>query len=194
MQKESRDKVLAASNKYLHGYVVELAKVHLESYPKDAIVWIEFARALSLLSRYDEAETAFDNAFAYALEILREIIFTERVFMYQRQGNYLEAEKWCRKALEANPDYAGYYVLLGVVLFRRGDLVLAEHVLRQGILCTGECVDESYLNLGGVLVAQARYEAAAECYQKAIELDPEYKLAKLRLRDVKKIIKIKPKS
>ncbi len=114
--------------------------------------------------------------------------------MHRRQGNYRKAETWYRKAIRVNPHDAGNYVFLGAVAFRRGDLALAEQVHRQGIACTCGQVDESYLNLGGVLLAQERYEEAAECYQKALTLDPNYKLAKLRLRDVNKILKLKMKS
>jgi len=191
MQKESREAITAALEKHLYGYAAELAKAHLASYPKDGIAWIEFARALTQLSRFGEAEAAFDKAFKHAHKMLREIIFTQRADMYWRQCKYLEAENWYRKAIEVNPSYAGNYVFAGIVAFQRGDLVLAEQVHRQGIACTGECVDESYANLGGVLVVQERYEEAAECFQKAVELDPDYKWAKVRLRDVKKILKLK---
>ena len=69
---------------------------------------------------------------------------------------------------------------------------LAEQRLREALECDGDETkdekDEAYLNLGVVLLAQERYEEAAQCYQRAIEIDPEYRLAKWLLRDVKKIL------
>jgi len=191
MQNESREAISSALDKGLYGYAVELAKSHLESYPKDGIAWIEIAKAYTQLSRYDEAEAAFDKAYKHAHTMLREMIYVKRAGMYQRQGRPFDAEKCYKKAIAENPTYAGNYVFLGILAFRRGDLALAESIHRQGAACVGECADECYANLGGVLVAQQRYEEAEECFQKAIELDPNYKWAKFRLRDVKEIRKLK---
>jgi tetratricopeptide (TPR) repeat protein len=193
VQTKRRDAIIAAAGQYLYGYVVELDRAHLQSYPDDGIAWIVFAEALTELSRYDEAEAALDKALIYAHEMLKEIIFTRRAEMYQRQGKYLEAEIWYRKAIEERPDYAGNYIMPGLLAFQRGDFALAEHVHHQGIACSGERMDECYAHLGGVLVAQERYEEAEACYLKALEIDPHYKWAKLCLRDVKKILKLNHK-
>jgi tetratricopeptide (TPR) repeat protein len=52
--------------------------------------------------------------------------------MYRRQGKYLEAENWYRKAMAVNPSYAGNYVFAGIMAFQRGDIALAEQVLSSG--------------------------------------------------------------
>lgn len=42
--------------------------------------------------------------------------------------------------------------------------------------------------LGGYLLAERRCEEARGCYVRALEIDPEYELAKKRLADVERIL------
>lgn len=192
-QKKSRDAIYAA-DKCLHGYVVELCKIHLHLFPTEDIIWLHYARSLSQLSRFSEAENAFDQAFTQSDKRdkpLHSIIFSSRGELNQRRGTYAEAEEWYLKAVETNPKVTGNRIFLGVLTFRRGDLKLAEQRLREAVECGGDEEDEAHYNLGGVLMAQERYEEAQQCYQRAIELCPNYKQAKLRLRDVKKILAAK---
>ena len=51
------------------------------------------------------------------------------------------------------------------------------------------CIDEAYFNLGGYLLSLKRYSEAKECYQKAIELDPDYDIAYKRLADVNRTLR-----
>ena len=115
MQKQSRKNILDAADKSLHGYVIELCKSYLHVYLSDVRVWLEYARALTQLSRFDEAEEAFDHAFASSTEKQHCIIFSDRGYLNRRRGNYLEAEKWYLKAIEAKPEAVWPRVFLGVV-------------------------------------------------------------------------------
>ena len=45
------------------------------------------------------------------------------------------------------------------------------------------------MNLGLVLLAQERFEEAAECFREAIHLDPGYRAAKKALRDVEQCLR-----
>lgn len=193
-QKESRNAISDATDKDLWGAVVELSKAHLRSYPDDGRVWLELARALYTFSRYEEAEHAFEQALAHCPQRFHGVVFGLRGNMEQRRGNYGEAEKFYLRAIEAAPKANYLRIYLGVLTFRRGDLKLAEQHYREAIATEGDEVDEAYANLGNVLVAQERYEEAVECYERAIEIDPNYKFAKLRLRDVRKILKLRQKN
>lgn len=51
-------------------------------------------------------------------------------------------------------------------------------------VCPEGCIDEAYHNLGLILRAQGRLREAADCFRRAIELDPEYDNAKEALDDV----------
>ena len=59
---------------------------------------------------------------------------------------------------------------------------------RNATRCTKGAVDEAYFNLGLVLRAQERYQEALACFEKAIELTPDYEEAIDAQRDAKKVI------
>lgn len=194
MQKASRDAIVAAQNEGLLGTTVEMARAHLALYPTDERVWLILGRALGELSRFAEAEAAFERASSQ--ENLRKFVYTARGHMEQRRGNYLEAERWFSEAIVAHPEPTYVHVFRAVVTGRRGDLKLAEQRYREAIaVCRAEdddALDEIYANLGGVLVAQERYDEAAECFERALEIDPDYEFAKIRLKDVRKLLKLRP--
>jgi len=49
-------------------------------------------------------------------------------------------------------------------------------------------LDEAYLNLGLVLRAQERYKEALACFEKALELTPDYRKAITAKSDIEKAI------
>ena len=51
-------------------------------------------------------------------------------------------------------------------------------------MCKEGCIYEAHHNLGLVLRGQGRLDEACKCFEKAIELDPEYDAAKEALTDV----------
>jgi tetratricopeptide (TPR) repeat protein len=78
---------------------------------------------------------------------------------------------------------AGIY--LGIVLTLQERLREAEGVYRQVTeICSEGCLDEAFLNVGLSLLAQERFEEAAECFCEAIHRDPDYRTARKALRDV----------
>ncbi len=69
-----------------------------------------------------------------------------------------------------------------------GKLKDAEHALKQATKCKEGHVDEAFYNLGVALTSQRKYEEALSCFEKALEIDPKYKLAKLGIQDMKKVL------
>jgi tetratricopeptide (TPR) repeat protein len=106
-------------------------------------------------------------------------------------GDLRKAVEWYRKAHRLDPQEASYLIFIGVMHFRAGKLAEAEQSLRAALMCKVGCFDEAYFNLGSVLTARGRYDKALECYKKAIQIDPKYKEAKIRLKDVEKAIEAK---
>ena len=52
-------------------------------------------------------------------------------------------------------------------------------------------MQEIYAKLGGVLMAQERYDEAVECFECSLEIDPDYEFAPtLRLKDARKTLKM----
>ena len=84
--------------------------------------------------------------------------------------------------VEARPD-TNAWIFLGSVLARLGEHDEAKRCHRNAIDSATECADEAYCNLGLLLRAEGEYQAAIDCFTKAIELDPQYREAKLAKRD-----------
>lgn len=198
-RQKSRDAIFKAADKAWWGTVAELARAHLELYPEEIGARVELARALTQLSRFDEAHRAFDEAFEQAAERGaeggHEHIFSARGRLEQRRGDFSQAEHWFAKAVEAAPHRTYNHIFLGVLVFQRGDIKRAEEIYRNAIATVvpaeGDELDEIYANLGGVLVAQERYAEAVECFERALELDPKYEFAKIRLKDARKLLKLR---
>ena len=50
------------------------------------------------------------------------------------------------------------------------------------------CIDEAYLNLGLILRALGRYGEARQCFELALELDPEYQAAQDGIDDINSVL------
>ena len=193
-RQKSRDAIYKADDKAWLGTLVELARPYLALYPADIGVRLVLARALTQISRFAEAHETLDQAFERASEDWYEHLFSARGKLEQRRGCYSQAERWFARAIEVAPHRTYNHVFLGVLVFQSGDIERAEAVYRHAIatvmLKEGDEFDEIYANLGGVLVAQERYAEAAVCFERALEIDPDYAFAKIRLKDARKLLKI----
>lgn len=99
-----------------------------------------------------------------------------------------EAERFHRRAVEADPDFTDHYVLLGGFLRRADRLEEAEEVFRRGTACPRGYVDEAWLLLGRICRAQRRYGEAAACFRKTLMIDPACEEAEEALQDVSLVL------
>jgi tetratricopeptide (TPR) repeat protein len=152
--------------------------------------WHSLGNAYLELARYQEAEHAFRQALMHCPVEQRHIVWSGFGHLEAARGNRSESRVWFTKAHEAAPDKADYLVFIGSSYFKDGDHGQAELAHRRAIGCSDGCIDEAYFNLGGVYLALERFGEARECYLKALEIDPSYPLAKLRLRDLTVILGI----
>ena len=81
-------------------------------------------------------------------------------------------------------------MFIGAILAIQGRLEEALEVHREGTRCVGECVDEAWGNIGLILRAFERYDEAVEAFERAIELDPDYDLAKKELADCREALEL----
>jgi tetratricopeptide (TPR) repeat protein len=99
-------------------------------------------------------------------------------------GAYAEAESLFLAAHELDPSDATYLIYAFSAASARGDLSRAEELIRRALECQEGCLDEAYFNLGGCLLRKKQYEEARRCYVQALEIDPDYEIAKKRLADL----------
>jgi tetratricopeptide (TPR) repeat protein len=76
------------------------------------------------------------------------------------------------------------------MLMRNEKFDEAAEVMLKATKCAEGCIDEAFYNLGVVRLIQKNYKEAISCFEKALEMDPKYKLAKQQLNDVKKALEI----
>jgi len=191
-QKQSIETIFAAADEDLYGYIAELCKRHLKQYPEDGAAWVEYGRALTELSRFEEGKSALTQALQLSDQENHYWAFVFMARIHYRRSNYLEAEKYFLKASELNPDNIGIHSYLGICAFRRGELKVAEEHCYRALECDNDesekIQDEISFNLGGILVAQERYEEAANHYRQALALG--FKSAQLGLTDIENIQKL----
>ncbi|MEO0414578.1 MAG: tetratricopeptide repeat protein [Verrucomicrobiota bacterium] len=148
---------------------------------------IRYAACLTNLSLYDDASAALERAERVVPTDMRHFVLAQWGHLRESQGDFDTAEQLFLSAYEHDSDDATYLIYAGSSAFARGDVVRAEKLARQALSCSEGCIDEAYFNLGGYLLAQKQYEEARECYLRAIELDPNYDIAKKRLDDLDRL-------
>lgn len=170
--------------------MITLARDFVAEHPDCGPAWKILGTALAEMAEYRAAEEALRRAIALCPPESLWVPLAEMGHLHKAQGSYRPAAAWYRKAIEASPDEASGHIYLGSLLARAGRPSEAEAEFRAATECKMGCIDEAFLSLGLVLRSIERYEEAAECFKKAIELDPKYKEAKVALRDVVQAIAI----
>ncbi len=130
-----------------------------------------------MLCNNDEAEIAFRKSLDLCEKSQAFVVFSELGHLFKFKGQNQVSADWFRNAIDARPDDAGAYIFLGSVLARDGKLLEAEAAHRSATQCDDGCIDEAYLNLGLILRSLRRYGEARQCFERALELDPEYQAA-----------------
>lgn len=165
-----------------------LAERYLRIAPENGAVRAMLGRELTVLSRYEEARVALDEAMrvrrAEGLPpFVPHCLYMARA--YRRCGNFAAAEAWYRRAVAADPHDAGPRIFLGGLLTTCGRFHEAEEIYRQATARANGMVEEAWLNLGFVMRALERYAEALACFRRAVRIDPEYESAKQAIDDVR---------
>lgn len=178
----------AADEKDQIGYARHLCERYLRDHPNHVPTLIRYAGTLISLAQYSAAEAVLDHAQPITPEERLHLVIAQRGHLRKAQGDFVEAEELFLKAHALRPNDATYLIFAGSVAFRRGHIRHAETLARQATACPDGCLDEAWFNLGGYLLAARQYHEAADCYRRALDLDPEYDLARERLTDVELIL------
>jgi tetratricopeptide (TPR) repeat protein len=186
--KALRSAIRAADEKDQIAYVRYLCERYLMNHPDHVPTLIVYARNLISLAQYDAAEVALNRAQLKAPKERMHLVLAQRGHLLEAKGDFVGAERLFMEAHRLDPNDATYLIYAGSAAFRRGDIDRAQKLASQATDCTDGCVDEAWFNLGGYLLSDQRYDDAADCYRKALEMDPDYQLARQRLEDVVLIV------
>jgi len=148
-------------------------------FPEDATIWYNRASAARLTMRFGQAVRDLERALELGdtpglrkkceedLAFVREIAQQE---MAMRGPDFtlddlIEQQELFQSALQ---------------LAKEKRWAEAERVLRR-VIEMGDCHPQPWGNLAGCLIVQARYDEAEKALQRALEIDPDYDLARQNL-------------
>jgi protein O-GlcNAc transferase len=97
-----------------------------------------------------------------------------------KAGRYADAERCYRQVTESDANYPGAIVMLGFVLKEQGRTSEAREVLEHAVHIAAEDADGHYL-LGSILEVTGPRDAEISHLQRAIELRPNFELARRHL-------------
>jgi protein O-GlcNAc transferase len=97
-----------------------------------------------------------------------------------KAGRYADAERCYAHVMESDAQYPAALINLGFVLKEQGRIHEARDVLERAVRIAAEDADSHYL-LGSILEATAPGGAEIPHLQKAIDLRPDFELARLQL-------------
>ena len=141
------------------------------------------AESLYQMARYEESLQIYNEAIVRFPDD-RWGIYNQIGHLYRYRGELDQAALWYEKAIEEDPDEASSYIFLGASKALQGKLIEAEAIQRKAASCGNGMIEEAFHNLGLVLRGQMRLLEAADCFRRAIEIDPEYDAAIEALKDV----------
>lgn len=102
---------------------------------------------------------------------------------YSFTGDLDAAIAECHRAIELDPDFGNPYNDIGAYLIERGELDNAVPWLEKATTASRyENPEFPHCNLGRVWEMKHKYREALSAYQKALELNPKYKLAQAAIR------------
>ena len=178
----------------LNASIIELAQEYLRDFPKAGLVWLDYGNALVNFARYDEARAALLRSIKYTRSEYKYFPYCSMGNLYERKGDYRRAAEWFGKAAKITPADATYLIFLGAVFVKAGKLSEAMKCYRRAVKCKEGAIDEAYYNLGVILGALGRYKEALTWLEKALQIDPKYKLAKQAAKDMRRVLDIKATS
>ena len=178
-----RDKIRNANHRDHVSTCEALSKDWLAKNPDDIWVVHMLAESLYRMARYEESLQIYREALTRFPDH-RWGIYNQIGHLFRYRGELDQATLWYEKAIEEDPDEASSYIFLGAIKARQGKLVEAEEIHRKATSCGNGVIEEAFHNLGLVLRGQMRLLEAADCFRRAIEIDPEYEAAIEALEDV----------
>ena len=162
--------------------VVELLPCYLEHFPTDSKAWFNYGDSLRVLGRAGAAAVALGKAERMCPPEHVWAVQSRLGLLFQDRGDHSTAERWHVRALESSEaqQESWVWILRGVNFAMQELFDEAESCYRSAI-AVNDRDEEAYLNLGCILRATCRYEAAAKAATMALTLCPEYPKAKALL-------------
>ena len=108
---------------------------------------------------------------------------------YRFQGKLDQAIVECKKAIAIDPTFGNAYNDIGAYLIEKGKFDDAIPWLEQATRAARyEAYHYPWFNLGRVYFSKDMYTRARQCWEKSLEIEPEYAPAKEALAKLKRMV------
>jgi tetratricopeptide (TPR) repeat protein len=108
---------------------------------------------------------------------------------YRHQGRLDEAIASCKQAITIDPGFGNPYNDIGAYLIEKGEVDNAIPWLEQATQALRyESFHYPWYNLGRAYVAKELYRKAQECFEHALDIEPEYELAKEAMKKLRRVV------
>ena len=114
-----------------------------------------------------------DDKRAKAIQRKLQSVFIARLEKYQAAGNFEQAIKGCKKALEINPHWPEVLLQLGIVYDQMGRHDEAITTIKQAIEMAPDFA-RAYITLGAAYINNRMYDDAIIALQKAVKIEPNH--------------------
>ncbi len=161
----------------------------LLSHPIDRGILLVLADTLISLAQYEEAKSILTRVLKRKSNRWKSLASVYMGQLCKEMGQYKNAEKWYRKAMEYNPSRTTW-IYVGAILARQGQYEEAKQCHRKATRSKTEAQDEAHYNLGLIYRAEGKLKFALKHLEKAIEIDPKYTKAKEARKDVIQAMKL----
>jgi tetratricopeptide (TPR) repeat protein len=158
---------------------------HLRLHPDDSRGRILYAEILADLRRFADAERVLSGLDLPETHRSYWMICAAWLRYFRRKGDDESAAAWARRLADQRPDWTPGHCYLGSSLARLGrfDEAIAAYEQAAKLPVNDEnSPDEAYLNIALIRRAQGRFDDALVMLDRAVEIDPDYTVAK-RVRD-----------
>ena len=155
----------------------------------------QIQRALQLFQEAYRAQ--MEGEFDRAVDLYRQSLalhptaeaHTFLGWTYHFQGKVEDAISECKRAIEVDPEFGNPYNDIGSYLITLGKLDEAVPWLEQAIQAPRyEPRHYPYFNLGRVFLAKGMINRAREYFQKALDIEPDYTLARRAIENIRRML------
>ena len=163
---------------------------HRAEFPNDVYGRTLHAMNLATLRFFSDAEVEFRSIeSAHKSPSMRELWLSEWAALCQHRGDLKGEEEARREQTTLNASHTSRWILLGACLARNGKHEEALAIHRHATELEGD-PDEAFLNIGLILRAQGKLVDAAEAFENALKLCPDYPAASAALEDVRAALEL----
>ena len=182
--------IISATDANQFATTVTLVEKFLAENPDSPKAWLDLGHASGQLCRYEQAFAAFDKAVDLIGESDAGPVFAQMGHLHRTQGDFGQAERCYQKQIEGTPSDTTGYIFLANLQLRTGRLEEAEKTLESALDGETGVMEEVHYTLGLVYRGLGKLSPALEQFQKAVQIDADYALAKVALKDVKAAVNL----